>query len=108
MHVVGLGSAPLAQLVSLHERAGEWIVLFELEVARGLVIAQGTGDSEVLRARIEDNACWLTHRRAHVDSSHVDGVVPARQWHLQGQVILVVLGGVGNLGHQLLRLGGCL
>lgn len=91
MHVVSLSPAPLAQLVPLHERAREWVVLLELEVARGLIVAEGTRDRQVLRPGIEDDAGWLTDWRAHVDSTHVDGIVPARQGHLQRQIVLVIL-----------------
>ena len=91
VHVVRLGPAPLAQLVPLHERAREWVVLLELEVARGLIVAEGTRDRQVLRPGIEDDAGWLTDWRAHVDSTHVDGIVPARQGHLQRQIVLVIL-----------------
>ena len=106
MHVVSLGSAPLGQLIPLHEGAGEWVVLFELEVARGLVIAEGARHGQILRASIKDDTRWLTHRRAHVYGPHVHCIVPARQRHLQLQIVLVVLGGVGNLGHQLFLLEG--
>ena len=46
----------------------------------------------------------MTYGRAHVDSSHVDCVVPARQGHLQLQIVLIVLGGVGYLRDQLFLL----
>lgn len=48
VHVVSLGSASLGKLISLDEGAGEWIILFELEVARSLVIAQRAGHGQVL------------------------------------------------------------
>ena len=108
VHVVGLGSASLGQLVSLDEGSGEWIVLFELEVARSLVIAQCTRHGQVLRSRIEHNSRWLTVWRAHIESTHVYCVVSARQGHLQLQIVLIVLGRVGNLGHQLFLLRLCL
>jgi hypothetical protein len=46
-------------LVSLHKTARQWVVLLELVVTSSLVVAEHTGDGEVLRSGIEDDAGLL-------------------------------------------------
>jgi hypothetical protein len=46
-------------LVSLHKTARQWVVLLEFVVTSSLVVAKHTGDGEVLRSGIEDDAGLL-------------------------------------------------
>jgi len=82
-------------LVSLDEAAIKWIVLFELVVSGGGVVTEHTGDSQVLRAGVEDNLGCLTYWRAHVDCSEVHSIVSADEWDLELEVVPVVEALVG-------------
>jgi len=104
VHVICLGSASLSELISLHKRAGKWVILFELEVTGCFVIAQWASDGQVLGPSIEYNACWLTDWWAHIECSHVHCVVSARQGNLQLQIILIIFGWVCHLRDQLFLL----
>jgi len=104
MHVVGGRLASLVKLVTLHERPWNWVILLEFEIARSLVVAEGTSDSEILWSCVKYNPGGLTDRRAHPDRTHVDGVVPAGQGHLKLEVIFVIFGLVCLLTHQLFLL----
>ena len=105
MHLVGLGSASLSKLIALHERAGKWIILFEFEVSRGLVIAESGSDGQIFRAGIEDDMSWLTLWRSHVHCAHIDSIVSASKWNLELQIIGVILRGVSSFTDQLLLPG---
>lgn len=104
MHVVCLSLASLVQLITLDEGAGDRIELLELEVAGSLIVAKRGGNSQILRAGIEDDVSGLTDGRAHPDCSHVDSIVSTHQGHLKTHVILVVLLLIADLGDELLFL----
>lgn len=76
MHVIGHGFASLMSLVSLDKATGEWVIFLEFVVSSGLIIAEDTGDCEVLRSSIEDNLGWLTVWGSHVHGTKIDGVIP--------------------------------
>lgn len=101
MHVVRHRLAPLVLVVSLHESSGKRVVLLELEVARGGVVAKHTGDGQVLTASVEHHFGWLTHWRSHVHGTKVDSVVSALEGNLQLQVLFVVNRGIGDFADQL-------
>lgn len=102
MHVVGNGLAPIVKLVSLNERSWKWIVFLKFEVTWSFIVTESTGYSEVFTTCVKDNLSWLTVWRSHVDSSHIDGIISACQWHLKLQIISIIFSWRGNLGHQLL------
>lgn len=101
VHIVCHGLASLVSLVSLHKTARQWVVLLEFVVTCSLVVAEHTGDGEVLRSGIEDDAGLLCLWRAHMDGTEIHCIVSAIEWDLKLQVIFVVLGGISDLADKL-------
>ena len=101
VHVVRHGLATGVLLVSADEAARDGVILLEVIVTGGLIVAKHRSDGKILRAGVKDDSGRLARGRAHVDGAEVDGVVAAVERHLQLQVVLLVDVSVGDLTDQL-------
>ena len=101
VHVVRHGLAAGVLLVSADEAARDGVILLEVIVTGGLIVAEHRSDGKILRAGVKDDSGRLAGGRAHVDGAEVDGVVAAVERHLQLQVVLLVDVSVGDLTDQL-------
>lgn len=102
MHIISHGLTPLIKLISLNEGSRKWIILFEFEVSGGLIVTKGTCYGEIFWSSIEYNFSGLRFRRAHINCSHINGVISTGEGYLKCQIIFVILRGVCNFRDQLL------
>lgn len=93
------------RLVSLNEATGKRIVFLEFVISSRLIVAEDTGDGQVLGSSIEDNSCWLTLGRSHMNGTKINGIVPTVKCHLKLEIISIVLGCIGDFADELRNMG---
>ena len=101
MHIIGWGSAPFIELISLNKWSRKRVVLLKFEIAWSFIVAESTSDCQILWASIKNNSGWLRNRWSHVHSAHINSIVTTIKRHLKSDIVFLVLTLISNFRYQL-------